>query len=71
MSDETERLIAAALALPEEGRLRLVERLLESLPPEDGAEADGDLAEELERRAAEVEAGTAAPIPWDELREQT
>lgn len=71
MSDETDRLLAAALALPEEERIRLVERLLESLPPEGGAETEEEFAAELERRAAEVAAGTADAIPWDKLREQT
>jgi putative addiction module component (TIGR02574 family) len=60
--------LADILRLPPEDRARLALELIRSL---DG-EADGDAAQaweaEIERRGAEVEAGTAATVSLDEYR---
>ena len=71
MKPETQALFDAALALPEVERVLLVERLLESLPPETDGLSDEELLAELERRRAEVEQGVAKPIPWSEFRLDT
>jgi putative addiction module component (TIGR02574 family) len=68
MTPETQALIDAALALPEAERILLVERLLESLPPETDELSDEELLAELERRRAEVEQGAVKPIPLSEFR---
>ena len=68
MSPETQSLYQAALALPEAERALLVERLLESLPPEQDELTDDELYAELERRRADVEEGRVKPIPWSEVR---
>jgi putative addiction module component (TIGR02574 family) len=67
MSSET--VVNAALALPEEERAMLAERLLESLPAT-GDVTDDDLAAELERRRADVTGGTAEAVPWSQLRRE-
>jgi putative addiction module component (TIGR02574 family) len=62
MSTLVEELSARAKSLPPEDRARLAEELLESLEesPESEVEAAWDL--EIERRVAEIEAGTAKLI---------
>jgi putative addiction module component (TIGR02574 family) len=68
MSPDSDAILDAALRLPEDARLSLVTRLLESLPPEDMALAldDPRLADELDRRFADSE-GT---VPWTELKSE-
>jgi len=68
MSPQTQALLDAALALPEAERILLVERLLETLPPETDEVTDDELFAELERRRMEVEQGVEKPIPWSEVR---
>lgn len=60
----------AALALPENERILLVERLLETLGPEtDGADEAG-LVAELRRRSDEIDQGKADLVPWSELKNE-
>jgi putative addiction module component (TIGR02574 family) len=60
----------AALALPENDRIQLVERLLETLGPEtDGVDEAGWVAE-LRRRSDEIDRGEAELIPWSELKDE-
>ena len=66
----TKEIIGAALALPEHDRLHLVEELLESLGPEADELDEKAFLGELQRRSAEVEQGTAALVPWSELRDE-
>jgi putative addiction module component (TIGR02574 family) len=68
MTDQTQTVLDAALALPEAERALLVERLLETLSPETDELTDDELFAELERRRAEVEQGLVKPIPWSEVR---
>jgi putative addiction module component (TIGR02574 family) len=68
MNTQTQNVLDAALALSEADRMLLVERLLETLPPEQDDLTEDELFEELERRRAEVESGKAKTIPWSELR---
>ena len=68
MSPATEHLLQSALALPEEERLQLVEALL--------AECDQALTRpfedawlaEIQRRSAQIDAGTAILTPWPEVK---
>ncbi len=68
MNSQTEAVLIAALALPEAERAELVDRLLESLPPEHDGFTDEEFVAELERRSAEIEQGIVKPIPWSEVR---
>jgi putative addiction module component (TIGR02574 family) len=62
----TEELIEEAVSLPVDIRLRLVERLLESLNPT-RADVDELWALEAERRVAQIENGGVEAVPGDEV----
>ena len=68
MSDSCQAVMDAALALPEAERLLLVERLLESLPPEDDEATDEELSAELDRRYADYARDPSTGVAWDQLR---
>ncbi len=58
----------AAIKLPEDQRLDLAMRLMDTLPPELDLLSldDPNLVEELDRRAAD----DAGAIPWTQLRDE-
>ena len=62
-----EEIESAALALPLEARATLAEHLLESLSAKDQQRIDDMWAEEAERRDKEIEDGTVAAVPGDEV----
>ena len=66
MSTDPQTIFDAAMQLRDDDRMRLVSRLLESLPPEDCGRwiDDPDLAEELDRRSADDEGA----ISWGDLK---
>ncbi len=70
MGTAADKVLEAALVLPEAERARLVEVLLGTLDgvPEPGV--DAAWAEEVERRTAELERGAVQGIPWEVVREQ-
>lgn len=70
MPTVVEELSARAKSLPVEDRARLAEELLDSL--HDGADADAEAAwdREIERRVAEIEAGTVKLVPAEEVHAQ-
>lgn len=70
MSPSTEQLLASALALPESERLELAQALLAaSEPPAPEPTGDAWLAE-LQRRSDQIDAGEAALIPWEEVKQR-
>ncbi|HEV3342778.1 MAG TPA: addiction module protein [Pirellulales bacterium] len=73
MTTQTQAIVEAALALPEADRALVVERLLESLPPEnDSDDLDDDaFFAELERRSLEFASDPSAGIPWSEVKRQS
>ncbi|MBS0448269.1 MAG: addiction module protein [Proteobacteria bacterium] len=62
-----EELSARARTLPPEDRARLAEELLESLEQDPSTEVEAAWDREIQRRVAEVEAGTAALIPAEDV----
>jgi len=68
MVAQTQEVMQAALQLPDDDRFEIVRRLIDSLPPQFELEVDDDWVVELERRAAEIDSGTATTISWDELK---
>jgi putative addiction module component (TIGR02574 family) len=62
--------LTAALALPDEERLELVESLIASLQPTDRPPFDESWREVIHRRSAELQSGAVTPIPWDEVKRQ-
>ena len=70
MGPATEQLFQAALALPEEERLELVEALLAAQGHSNEPPFDAAWLSEIQRRSAEVEAGTVPLTPWPVVRER-
>jgi|CXWL01.1.fsa_nt_gi putative addiction module component (TIGR02574 family) len=64
MTARTAELISIAESLPIEMRVEIVERILESMRPND-AEIDDLWKAEIERRIAQVESGEVEMIPGD------
>ena len=62
-----EELSARAKTLPSHDRARLAEELLDSLHGDSDTEADAEWDREIERRVAEIEAGTVTLIPAEEV----
>lgn len=67
MPSHTEELSQRARALPPEDRARLAEELLASLHENRDTEIDAAWDEEIRRRIAEIESGTAKLIPAEEV----
>ena len=70
MSPVAEQLLQAALALPEDERLELVEALLATQDSPGELPFDPAWLGELQRRSAEFEAGTVQLTPWPVVRER-
>jgi putative addiction module component (TIGR02574 family) len=68
MSPTTEQLLDAALALPDEDRLELVEALAASLRPTDRPPFDESWRAVIQRRSAELRRGEVVPVPWEEVK---
>jgi putative addiction module component (TIGR02574 family) len=70
MSPVTEQLLQAALALPEEERLELVEALLSSQGSSDELPFDPAWLVEIQRRSAEIDAVAVQLAPWTLVRDR-
>ncbi len=68
MTGDAEALLHAALQLPDDLRVQLAERLLESVDPEDAFDSQWEA--ELLRRSHELDDGTDPGISWSELKDQ-
>ncbi len=68
MTAQNKAIFNAALALPQAERALLVERLLESLSPEEDELTDDELAAELDRRLAEFQRDPSVGIPWSQVQ---
>ncbi|HEY5311445.1 MAG TPA: hypothetical protein VIK18_02960 [Pirellulales bacterium] len=66
MQSDSKTIFEAALKLPENERLILVSRLLESMPEEPAGLSldDPELLNELRRRSAD----TQGAVPWSQVR---
>jgi putative addiction module component (TIGR02574 family) len=70
MNPTAEQLLSAALALPEDDRLEIVEALIVSLQPGDKPPFDESWREVIRRRSAELRSGKVTAIPWEEVKRQ-
>ena len=59
-----------ASELSEEDRAALAGLLIESLEGEPDANVEAAWAAEVERRVAELDAGTVKTIPWEQVRQR-
>ena len=65
-----DEVLQTARSLDEPERVRLGEELLGSLSPDDAAPLDDAWLAEIDRRSDELDAGTVATIPWQEVRQR-
>jgi putative addiction module component (TIGR02574 family) len=68
MDPGAEKLLDAALALPEEDRLQFVEALIVSLQPSNRPPFDESWREIIKRRSAELRSGAVVAVPWEEVK---
>lgn len=63
-----EEVFNAALTLPEEERVELVEALIASLQPGNRPPFDESWREVIRRRSTELRSGAVQPTPWAEVK---
>lgn len=68
MSPATEQLLQAALAFPGDERLELAEALLDARGPSSQLPFDSAWLPEIQRRSAEIDAGTVSLTPWSVVK---
>jgi len=61
-------IVKAAIQLPENERVLVVEQLLASLEAAPDEDVDAAWAAEIERRSREIKAGTVRPLSWKQVR---
>lgn len=69
MSPEVSDVLKRALALSAEERAALANTLLDSLAPEQGSVEEA-WDQEVARRMADLRAGRAVTVPWEELHRE-
>lgn len=70
MKATSQEILEAALRLPDVDRAKIVQQLLETLPPDLQSAFDDYWEEELERRFREFEDSGEPGIPWSEVRDE-
>lgn len=68
MESAVEKLLAAALALPDADRLVLIEALVDSVDDSGQLPVDEAWHEVVQRRSAELATGAVTPISWTQMR---
>ena len=68
MNAQIDQLLQAALALPDEDQLRLLDALGAAVEERGLRPFDDSWIAEIERRSAEYDAGKVTPIPWEEVK---
>jgi putative addiction module component (TIGR02574 family) len=68
MKSGAEQILAAALDLPYEDRLEVVEALIASLEPDDQSPFDESWREVIRRRSAEIRSGQVSGVHWEEVK---
>ena len=63
-------LFQEAVRLPERERATLAGLLIETLDPAPEEEIQAAWSAEIARRVAELDAGTVATIPWEQVRDE-
>lgn len=70
MARSSAQLLHEAMELPPEERAALADGLLNSLDTEVDVDAEQAWREEIERRMASLEQGTARTVSWEDVRAQ-
>ena len=69
MSD-FENVLGAAQDLPPSDRIRLIDALWDSVPPDEWPKPSGEWIAEAQRRSSEYDAGDMSASPWPEARDR-
>ena len=64
----TEQVFTAALDLPDEDRVELIEALIASVQPADRPPFDESWRDVIRQRSAELSSGKVASVPWSEVK---
>jgi putative addiction module component (TIGR02574 family) len=70
MPKDFNEIFREAAELSEQDRATLAGLLIESLEGEPDPDVEAVWAAEIERRVAELDAGTVQTIPWEEVRQR-
>lgn len=70
MNPTVEQLLQAALKLPDEEQLQLLSALTAAVEERGLRPFDDSWLEEIRRRSAEYDAGSAQAIPWTEVKQR-
>jgi putative addiction module component (TIGR02574 family) len=70
MSPQVDQVFAAALPLPDEDQLRLLDALAAAVDEKGLRPFDDSWLAEIERRSDEFDAGSVQPIPWDAVKDR-
>jgi putative addiction module component (TIGR02574 family) len=70
MTQRALELLQKALALTDEERAELAGSLIESLDGRADSDAETAWNQEIVRRAADLDAGRAKTVPWEEVQER-
>ena len=62
--------LGAAQNLPPDERVRLIDALTESIPPDEWPAPSEQWIAEAQRRSAEYDAGRMSASPWPEVRQR-
>lgn len=65
-----ETLLADVALLPVEDRIQLIDAIWETLPEESLPPLSNEWMAEIQRRSAEIDAGTAETISWEQVRDE-
>jgi putative addiction module component (TIGR02574 family) len=65
---ELESVLAAALQLPVDQRLRLIDELAATVPDDRPPSLCEEWLAEIEKRAAELDSAAVTPVPWESVR---
>lgn len=68
MTPTATQVLTAALDLPDEDRVEIIEALMASVGPAEGVPFDESWREVIRRRSAELDSGAIASIPWEEVK---
>jgi putative addiction module component (TIGR02574 family) len=65
-----ESILSAASRLSVDERLRLIDDLAGTVPDDRPPSLSPEWLAEIERRSAEIDAGTITPVPWETVRKE-
>jgi putative addiction module component (TIGR02574 family) len=68
MAVSRDKLFQEALELEQRDRAELAKRLIDSLDPKTEQDVEEAWMREIDRRTAELDAGTVQTIPWNTVR---